>query len=212
MSEDKLNPKTIPDAEIVDDTKDEPTMGYSDRINDPYFEEYRSEASRWHLILTSILAALATVFVPLYSHASSNTPWPAALLYGLSAGITVMLIGTITNALRRRDHTWDGVVVDRSAREITRFDPHSESTKSSRIFEIKVRRDEDGRIFTTTDENDPTLYAYFRPGDRVRHHAGFSHYEKYDKSSPGVLLCIVCGSVSDRGFDRCSHCGAPLLK
>ncbi len=188
------------------------TVDYSDRIDDPYFENYRREARRWYLVLTSVLAASATVFVSLYSRASSDLPWSRALLFGLSAGVTVMLIGAIANALRERDRTWDGTVIDRGVRNVTRFDPQSETTKSSRIFEIRVRRDDDDKVFTTTEENDPTIYAYFVPGDRVRHHRGFPYYEKSDKGSPGVLLCIVCGAVSDRGFEHCSRCGAPLLK
>ncbi len=187
-------------------------VGFSERIHDPAFSEFKSESSRASMIFTLALGAIALVGMPIYGAMSGDLTWPTSLYYG--AGIAGLFVGiaVIGDLKRRRDYTWDGVVADKRTREITRFDANSESSDVSTIFEIRVQRDGDGKMFKHAEENDPSLFAYFDVGDKVRHHKGFSHYEKYDKTNPGVLLCISCGAINDRVFDECGRCKCPLLK
>jgi len=57
-----------------------------------------------------------------------------------------------------------------------------------------------------------TPYDYYSKGYRVRHHRGFSCYEKYDKTRDARILCIACLTFNDIEKERCSRCGCALLK
>ena len=208
--------RDLPDPKATDhlDPEVEPEsipVGFSSRIDDPAFETFQAEASRWSMIFALIIAAIALVGMPIYGAASGDLHWPTSLYYGLGIGGMFVAIALVGNLKKTRDSTWDGTVIDKSTRQITRYDSASESSVTKTIFQYKVERD-DGKIFSHEQEDDATHFTYFEIGDRVRHHRGFPHYEKYDKTSPGVLLCISCGSIKDRIDDECRVCRCPLLK
>ncbi|HNW03847.1 MAG TPA: hypothetical protein PKI76_00485 [Oscillospiraceae bacterium] len=46
----------------------------------------------------------------------------------------------------------------------------------------------------------------------MRHHAGLSTLEKYDKTGDRFIPCNACGTLCDIQEDYCFRCKCPLLK
>ena len=56
------------------------------------------------------------------------------------------------------------------------------------------------------------MFAYYSVGDKIKRHAGYDYWEKYDKSGDEDIICIRCGRFTDIDKDRCDNCKSPLLK
>ena len=184
------------------------SQGFSDRINDPALDAFRSQQSRSAQVFTFVLAILVVVGFPIYGVISGEMDFPGSLYLGLGIGGMIVAIMFITRLRQSRDTTWDGTVIDKRTRERTRVD--GEQTRNVTVFEYVVKRD-DGKIFREEAENDAMHFTYYAIGDRVRHHKGFPFYEKRDKGNPGVILCIYCGAINDHTVDACVGCGCPLM-
>ena len=76
---------------------------------------------------------------------------------------------------------------------------------------LQVKKDHGG-VKTHRWRNFPGVFSHYALGDRVRHHKGFSYYEKFDKSGEEKILCIACNSFAEAEADVCPRCKCPLLK
>jgi hypothetical protein len=183
---------------------------YSDRINDAAFAAYLRKSNRWSLLFALGLFIITVIAFPIYGNISGDIDWPASLFYGVGIGGMFPLIA-IGQVLRRRfDRTWDGVVVK-----------HETSTRRVRSkggrarvyteYLLQVKKD-NGGAKTHRWRNIPVVFSYYALGDHVRHHKGFSYYEKFDKSGDARILCIACNFFAQAEADICPRCKCPLLK
>jgi len=185
-------------------------VGYSPRINDPAFAQYKGKSTTWSFLFAAILAVIAMVAFPIYGQASGDIEWPQSLYYGMGLGGMFLVIALLQTLKQGADHTWDGTVeYKNSYREVTRErDGH---THEEMVYILKVRKDAGG-VKKHKWRNLPGPYDYYNAGDKVRHHKGFYYYEKYDKSRDSQIMCAACLSFNDMQNDVCARCKSPLLK
>uniref|UniRef100_A0A832I7T5 Zinc ribbon domain-containing protein n=1 Tax=Pseudothermotoga hypogea TaxID=57487 RepID=A0A832I7T5_9THEM len=188
-------------------------VGFSDKINDPMYENYRKKARKWSFLFAIILAVVAIVGFVVYGEISGQIKMPHSLFYGLGIGALFIVIALLQEVKRKTDTTWDGVVVDKKILQKTERVRYGNKVKTVpyTLYVIKVKRD-DGKIFTHSVRENRSIFDYYQVGDRVRHHKGFSYYEKYDKSKDSKILCVACLTFNDIHDDFCKKCKVPLLK
>lgn len=186
-------------------------IGYSTKINDPAFAKYAKSSNRWALIFSMIIALIAVIGFPVYGEVSGELEMPYSLYYGLGIGGMFIVIALMQVMSKKRDSTWDGVVVDKQVYQKRSWDKNTETYHTYTIYEYKVKRDDNGKVYSQRCENDDTVYNYYSIGDRLRHHKGMG-YEKYDKSQDTFLFCATCASINDISDELCFRCNCPLLK
>lgn len=188
--------------------------GYSAKINDPAFNKYITDTSRWSAIFSLIIAAIAVAGFFIYGETSREMDNPQALLIGIAIGSMFVLIALYQVMSRKKSTTWDGVVTEKKIEKKKRNQNSSNNDYYIHYYsEYKVVIiDENGKTHTMLFEDDDTVYNYYSVGDRVRHHKGLNSYEKFDKSNDTIIFCNACGSVNDIKDDYCFRCKCPLLK
>ncbi|MEJ5230254.1 MAG: hypothetical protein WHT65_09655 [Pseudothermotoga sp.] len=188
-------------------------VGFSEKINDPAYEKYKKASAKWAYLFSLILAAIAIIAFPIYAQSTKEITLPQGFLYGLVIGGMFVLIAFFQNLKRKKDTTWDGVVLDK------KDERRVENVRSGNrirqrdymLYTLKVMRD-DGKTFTHKWRDNSSIYDYYQVGERVRHHKGFPYYEKFDKSKDSKILCIACLTFNDIHDDFCKRCKVPLLK
>jgi hypothetical protein len=189
-------------------------IGFSNRIHDPAFARYISNANKWAMIFAIILAIAAVVGFYYYGQTSNEMENPQAVMIGAAIGAMFILIAIGQIISRGRDSTWDGVVIDKRVEHKTRQENRGDDDQITiryLLYRVVIRRN-NGKNHEISTENDDTMYNYYQIGDRVRHHKGLNSYEKYDKSRDSVIFCNACGSMNDIRDDYCHRCKCPLLK
>lgn len=158
-------------------------VGFSEKINDPMYENYRKKTRKWSFLFAIILAVVTIVGFVVYGEMSGQIKMPHSLFYGLGIGALFIVIALLQEVKRKTDTTWDGVVADRQILQKTERVRYGNKMKTVpyTLYVLKVKRD-DGKIFTHSVRDNRTIFDYYQIGERVRHHKGFSYYEKYDKS------------------------------
>ena len=191
-------------------------IGYSQRIHDPAFARYLKNTNRWSAIFSTILAFVAIIGFYIYGETSRDMENPQAIFIGLGIGGMFLMIAFYSIISRKRSKTWDGVVVDKTAKQ---KNLHQSTGSDDNDYYIHyyteyavILRDDKGKTHRLTAEDDDTQYNYFQVGDHVRHHAGLNSYEKYDKSHDTIVFCNACGTLCDIEDDVCFRCKCPLLK
>ena len=185
-------------------------IGFSPKIKDPKFSSYKMKSVLWSFIFTGILFIIALIAFPIYGNMSEEIEWPYSLFYGLGIGGMFLLIAFLQTLKKSLDKTWDGVV---EFKDSYRIRERSRSGRSyyHTIYILKVRKDSGG-IKKHKWRDIPGVYSYYNIGDKVRHHKGFSYYEKFDKSKDPQIMCAACMSFIDTDKDVCPRCKCPLLK
>ncbi|KJS84858.1 MAG: hypothetical protein JM58_10075 [Peptococcaceae bacterium BICA1-8] len=186
-------------------------VGFSPKIDDPRFARYSMASKNWAFLFSIIIAAIAVIAFPIYGSYSGEVDWPYSLYYGMGIGGMFVTIALVQNFKKSRDSTWDGVVDDKRIYEKKHWDKNNDTYTTNTVYEYKVRRDDNGKIYEHSTENNDIVYNYYNIGDKVRHHKGFG-YEKYDKSKDTFLFCIACASINDIANEDCFRCKCPLLK
>ncbi|AJC74690.1 hypothetical protein AJ81_03845 [Pseudothermotoga hypogea DSM 11164 = NBRC 106472] len=188
-------------------------VGFSEKINDPMYENYRKKTRKWSFLFAIILAVVTIVGFVVYGEMSGQIKMPHSLFYGLGIGALFIVIALLQEVKRKTDTTWDGVVADRQILQKTERVRYGNKMKTVpyTLYVLKVKRD-DGKIFTHSVRDNRTIFDYYQIGERVRHHKGFSYYEKYDKSKDSKILCVACLTFNDIHDDFCKKCKVPLLK
>ena len=191
-------------------------IGYSERIHDPAFARYIKNTNRWSAIFSMILAVASVAGFFIYGETSSEMDNPQALFIGLGLGGMFLIIALYSIIARKRSKTWDGVVVDKTIKKKNRRQSTGSGDNDYYIQDYieytVIVRDERGKTYMLTAEDDDTQYNYYQVGDRVRHHAGLNSYEKYDKSRDDIIFCSACATLCSINDDVCFRCKCPLLK
>jgi len=187
--------------------------GFSEKINDPAYEKYKKASAKWAYLFASILAVVAVIGFVIYAQSSGEMTILQGFLYGLGIGAMFLLIAFAQDLKRKKDTTWDGVVLDKKAEQKVENVRSGNRIRRRQymLYTLKVMRD-DGKTFTHRMRDNSTIYDYYQVGERVRHHKGFSYYEKFDKSKDSKILCIACLTFNDIHNDFCKRCKVPLLK
>jgi len=188
-------------------------VGYSPQINDPAFANYIKNTKRWSYLFALIIALIAIVGFYIYGETSSEMDNPEALYIGLGIGGMFLAIAFF-QSIGRNTSTWDGVVVDKKIEAQKRKRKSGNNDyywQNYTLYTVFIKR-ENGKIYTTSAEDDDTVFNYYQIGDKVRHHGGLNSYEKYDKSRDTIIFCNACASLNDIQKDACFRCHSPLLK
>jgi len=149
----------------------------------------------------------------IYGETSSEMENPQALFIGITIGGMFISIALFQIVSRSKDSTWDGFVFDKKIEQKRKRQKTSNDNYLVEYLEYKIFiRDENDKIHTIVNEDDDTVYNYYKVGDRVRHHKGLNSYEKYDKSNDKIIFCNACGSLNDIQDDYCFRCKCQLLK
>ncbi len=186
-------------------------IGFSQKINDPAMAKYVKDTNRWSAIFALILAIASVVGFYIYGETSSEMENPESLYIGLGIGSMFLLIALFQIVGRNKSTTWDGTVVDKKIIKKRRHDKYQDCWKEYLEYQVTIK-DDNGKKFHLTAEDDDTQYNYFKIGDRVRHHKGLNSYEKQDKSDDTIIFCNACASLNDIQDDYCFRCKCPLLK
>ncbi|MFO7887671.1 MAG: hypothetical protein R6U59_05070 [Eubacteriales bacterium] len=191
-------------------TKKSKRVGYSKKITDPAFKKYLNQSKSWSLIFSLILATFAAAGFFIYGETSSEMNNPQALYVGLGIGSMFVIIAVFQIISRKTSKDWDGSVIDKKIEKKTRKNKLGER-EDFVLFTIIIRS-YNGKIHEICDENDDTVYNYYKIGDKVRHHRGLNTLEKFDKSKDTIIFCNACASLNDIEDDYCHRCKCPLLK
>ena len=185
-------------------------IGYSSKINDSAFKSYLGKNKKWSLYFSLIISIAAVVGLSIYGDLGNTMDNPQALLVGLAVGSIFIFISLIQNFRQNRSRTWEGQVVDKKQKE--KRDEKKGYYGEKYIQYIIYIKDDKGKTHKISRREDDIFYNYYKIGDKVKHHAGFNTYEKYDKSTDSIILCNACGNFNDIKNDRCQICRCPLLK
>lgn len=186
-------------------------MAYSNKIDDQAFDRYQQNTKNWKFLFALALAVIAVAGFYIYGETSSDMDNPEALQIGLGIALMFVLIGFFSGRSKSYSETWDGVVVDKKIKHTTK-DIGYDHVKAERIVFTIIIRSEDGKTYEIRDEDDNTVYNYYKIGDKVRHHGGLHSYEKFDKSGDDIIFCNACAFLHSIEEDVCRNCGCPLLK
>ncbi len=190
--------------------------GFSTKINDPAFAKYLKNSNRWAGMFSVIIAIVAIIGFYIYGETSSEMSNPQALYIGFGIGGMFVLVALIQVIGRKKSKTWDGVVIDKTIKNKKRR--QSTGSEDSDYYWLEyieykvIIKNDQGKKYEITAEDDTTQYNYYQIGDRIRHHAGLNSYEKYDKSKDSIIFCAACGTLNQIEADYCHRCKCPLLK
>ena len=188
-------------------------MAYSERINDTAFQRYLQKTNRWAWIFTIILCAVAIVGFFIAGENSKEMDNPQSLFIGLGIAALIFVINLFRYFGVKNSTTWDGVVFKKTAQKKRESVDHdSNATRTYIEYVVHIKRDSDGKKFKLAAKNNPSVFNYYREGDKVRHHAGLNTYEKFDKSDDTYIFCNACHTKNDIENDVCKRCKCPLLK
>ena len=126
----------------------------------------------------------------------------------------MFLISFFTNFFRLRGRTWDGVVVSHKIKKKQRKVYRTGNDHYLQPYELYnvIIYEENGKAHEISVEKDTTVYAYYKDGDRVRHHGKLNTYEKYDKSKDTIIFCNACATLNEITVDVCHRGSCFLLK
>ena len=184
-------------------------IGFSPKINDKAFASHKKKSAITMFAFAGIVTVVAFIAIPIYADSTGKMTLPnsfltALLMSGLFWGISLII--TLKKSL---DKTWDGVVESKNTGvERTR---NAGYKTYERGYVMRVRKNSGGSK-THRWKTFPGLYNYYNIGDKVRHHKGFSYYEKYDKSGDTHIMCAACMKFNDIKLEKCARCKCPLLK
>lgn len=185
-------------------------IGFSSKISDPAFASYKKKSVAWAFIFAGILTVIAMIGFPIYGNMSGEIDWPESLFYGIGIGGMFIVIALLQTLKKGLDKTWDGVVEYKDAYTIKERN-RNKQTHYHMIYILKIKKDSGGTKKHKWRDI-PGVYNYYNIGDKVRHHKGFSYYEKYDKSDDIQIMCAACMCFQDIDKDICPRCKCPILK
>jgi len=202
------------DEKFDNDVVDETLIGFSNKIDDPAFDEHIKKSRRVTIIfgvvmaLVIILGAIIGSYFGSVDLTSGTTLFTVLFLAAMFLIVSLWIGGT-----KGRGRTWDGTVVDKTSARRRRSNSNSKDRSYTYYTEYVVKFKEDnGKKHKLTTQNNDLYYNYFNIGDKVRHHGKLNSYEKYDKSKDTYIICNACSAVCSISDDYCPHCGCPLLK
>jgi hypothetical protein len=186
-------------------------MSYSDKIHDQAFDKYLQNTKNWKFQFSLIIAAIAIAGFYFYGAFSNEMDNPEALQIGLGIGLMFILIGFFSGKPKSNGQTWDGVVIDKKIIKTRKDIGYGKRNAERYVFTVFIKC-ETGKVHEIRNEDDETVYDYYKIGDKVRHHGRLNSYEKLDKSDDTIIFCNACAFLHDINENVCLNCGCPLLK
>ena len=187
-------------------------MGYSEKISDA---AYHARATDKKVIGYCALLAISCVASWFFWQGGTLATWAFVALVIMTA--TAVLSLALKRQRLAKDKTYDGVIDVAVRREpvtqanIYRMNPSARGKVVLHSLRI-VDGENNGHVYEWMGGIGEDYAAYYKPGDRVRHHRGFNLPEKFDKSGDAEIICICCGRMNAMDSRRCGGCSAPLLK
>ena len=193
-------------------------IGFSQKINDPLFENLQKarfrKSVKHGLIFLPVLFLLFQIIPFFADDFSRQTAFTLSLIVG-GFGMIWTLAGGIARALKK---TWDGEVIDKKITERRNRNDATASGYDIDYYHTIVFRLENGgkkkmRKKLGTYELDAwDMMIYLNIGDRARYHGKLDYYEKYDKSRDTEVPCANCRKYVVIKLDNCPVCRAPVIK
>jgi len=193
-------------------------IGFSQKINDPVFEDLQRarfrKSIRHGLIFLPVLILLFQI-VPFF--AADFTRQRAFIVSCVVGGFGMIWI-LAAGAARVMAKSWDGEVTDKRITErrnrnddaASGYDIDYYHTISFRLASGKKKKMR--RKLTTNELNAWDMMIYLNIGDRVRYHGKLDYYEKYDKSRDTEVPCANCRKYVDIRLECCPVCQVPVIK
>jgi len=188
-------------------------MGYSERINDPRFSQYRKNETRWAWIFNLIIGSAAIIGFYFYGEQSADMDNPQSLYIGLAVAGMYTAITILSTMGKKRGQDWEGVVVGKEVQEKRRFISrgHDRYFQNYILYTVSFEKYGGGQ-YEISHEDCSVVYDYYQERDRVRFHGRLGTLEKYDKSRDTIVFCNACSSLNELNDTDCFRCGCPLLK
>jgi hypothetical protein len=164
----------------------------------------------WKFQFSLILAVIAFAGFYIYGEFSDEMDNPEALQIGLGIGLMFLTIGFFSGKSNANSRTWDGIVIDKKIKKTTK-DIGYEGVKAERFIFTVFIKSESGKTHEIRNEDDETVFNYYKIGDKLRHHGRLNTYEKFDKTGDNIIFCNACAFLHDIKEEICRNCGCPLL-
>lgn len=194
-----------------------PAPGWSDRVNDPELLAALAKQKKSARRVAGILVPFPLVGFAIYGMVSDSMELGKALIYGAIVSAVFLIFALIGKRQSSSKNAYEGVVVDKQTRRRRRRESDGDggsvvSTYNELITVVQTNSGEQKKI-TERDDTRTLAWDYLQVGERFRYHPEHAFpYELYDKSHAPCLYCVVCQKKHPVTADRCSKCGAPLLK
>ena len=188
-----------------------PAPGYSDRCNDPEILNAIRKNKKVGNLFSAVLIPVPLIGFLIYSIVSDKMPVSQGLKTGLIVSAVFLVFALVSKFSEARKKPYEAVVTDKRSRIRT----HNSDQNNSYTEYTTVVQTTDGKQkkIVETDRSRSFAWNYLNIGDRFRFHPQFAFpYERFEKSSAPCLYCAVCQRENPVEADRCSKCGAPLLK
>lgn len=188
-----------------------PAPGFSDRAGDPEILKGIQKNNKAAGIFGAILILLPLIGFLTYSKVTGNMPAAEAFKTGSIVSAVFLVFAIISKLSTAAKKPYEAVVTDKRSRIRT----HNGDENDSYTEYTTVVQTTDGKKKTIVETSRSRQFAwsYLNVGDRFKFHPKFAFpYERYDKAAAPCLYCVVCQKQNPVEADRCSKCGAPLLK
>jgi hypothetical protein len=185
-------------------------MAYSSKINDQAFDKYLQNTKNWKFQFSLILAVIAFAGFYIYGEFSDEMDNPEALQIGLGIGLMFLIIGFFSGKSNANSRNWDGIVIDKKTIRTTKDIGYAGVKAERRVFYVIIKS-ESGKTYEIRNEDDETVFNYYKIGDKVRHHGRLNTYEKFDKTGDNIIFCNACAFLHNIKDEICRNCGCPLL-
>ncbi len=190
-----------------------PLPGFSDRVNHPEITAAVKKNRKAGAVFGLILVPIPIIGFVIYSIVSGQMQIGTALIAGGAVSAVILILSLISLASGRASNSYEAVVLEQKTVN-RRHDNGNGETRDYTEYQTVVQTT-DGKTKTIKEREGSMIqaYSYLKPGDRFRFHPQFAFpYERYDKAAASCLYCVKCGRKNPVEADRCSKCGAPLLK
>jgi hypothetical protein len=191
-------------------------IGFSQKINDPLFEERRKKNFRKSVRNGLIWLPVVVLLFQIVPFFSLDFTRPIALGVGCIVGGFGLAATLLGGARRAGAKTWDGEVIDKKV-IVRDSEDRNGNAQTSYDHTIVFRLSSGGKKKMKRRLRSGSLGAwdmmvYLSVGDKVRYHGKLDYYEKYDKTRDAEVPCANCRVYVDLRHDVCPNCGAPVIK
>ena len=186
--------------------------GFSNRVNDPEILAAVKKNKKAAGIFGLIIVPIPFIGFTVFSFVNDTMESKQGMLYGAIVSAVFLVFAIFGRLKQRASKSYEAVVVDKKQRERSDKDGDNRTYYTEYITIAKTTDGKKKRIV----ENSSSMiiaYNYLQVGDRFKYHPQFAFpYELYDKAKAPYIGCVACGTHNEVTNDRCSKCGAPLLK
>jgi len=193
-------------------------VGFSQRINDPVFENLQKASFRRSVITGLIFLPIVILLFQIVPFFADDFTRPIALAVGCIVGGFGLVWTLVGGAMRASARTWDGEVIDKKITRHNTYDDNTSGVYDVHYYHAIIFRLAGGgrkkmqRKCQTGSLNEWDMMVYLNIGDRVRYHGRLDYYEKYDKSRDAEVPCANCHKYVDIRLDNCPYCQVPVIK